>query len=75
VLVNFSDRGWPGYRVPLPVEGEYEVLVDGDATEFGGGGRTRVHGPADRTPHRGRPASLTVDLPPLTAVLLVRRTG
>jgi len=77
VFANFSDRGWPAYRAPVPTEGAYEILLDSDAREFGGTGRTRLHGPATAAPHLGRPASLTLDLPPLSVVMLIpaARTG
>ncbi|MFV1987618.1 MAG: 1,4-alpha-glucan branching protein GlgB [Gemmatimonadota bacterium] len=72
VLANFSAETWRGYSAALPVAGPYDILLDSDSPEFGGAGATRIYGPATEAPLHGRPATLTVDLPPLTIVLLAR---
>jgi len=70
VLANFAAEMWRGYRTGVPTEGGYEIVLDSDATEFGGAGRTRLAGPAVARPLYGRPASLELDLPPLSVVVL-----
>ncbi len=72
VVANFSARSWTGYRAALPTAGDYDVALDSDDTRFGGRGRTRLRGPAEEVPLHDRPASIELDLPPLTVVLLER---
>ena len=74
VVANFSARPWDAYRAALPMAGGYQAILDSDDPAYGGRGRTRLHGPAEEAPLHGRAASIVLDLPPLTAVLL-RRSG
>jgi len=70
VAANFSNETWSEYRLGLPAEGVYEILLDSDEERFGGEGRTVIAEAATATPHLDRPASIELDLPPRTAVLL-----
>jgi 1,4-alpha-glucan branching enzyme len=66
----------PGYRVGLPWEGQWEVLIDTDAPGFGGSGAGCVDGVRTATaavPWQGQPCSAVVDLPPLGVVWLGSR--
>ncbi len=59
------------YRVGLPTAGEWQVLIDTNAVNYGGsgyGGGGRVW--AGDTPHQGQPASAVLTLPPLAVVWL-----
>jgi 1,4-alpha-glucan branching enzyme len=60
------------YRIGVPRDGAWEILLDSDAREFAGGG---FRGDADRleadpVPSHGRPFSLPIDLPPLGALFI-----
>jgi 1,4-alpha-glucan branching enzyme len=71
-LANFTPVPRDGYRVGLPWGGEWEVLLDTNATWFGGTGYGGVRSvwAADQEPHHGQPASAFVTLPPLGVVWL-----
>jgi 1,4-alpha-glucan branching enzyme len=71
-LFNFTPVPRHGYRVGVPAAGPYAVLFDSDAAAYGGGGM-RIGDAlfADpRQPWMARPASLTLTLPPLAALIL-----
>jgi 1,4-alpha-glucan branching enzyme len=69
-VANFTPVPRHSYRVGLPWPGEWDVVIDTDAVQFGGsgfnGGRTTVE--ADATAWQGQPCSATIDLPPLGTV-------
>lgn len=75
VVANFSATAWPGYRLAVPTAGPYEVILDSDDPRFGGSGSARLIGSAVDAPLLGRPATLTLDLPPLGFLLLRRASG
>jgi 1,4-alpha-glucan branching enzyme len=67
-VANFTPVPRPGYRVGLPWAGEWEVLVDSDAGQFGGSGyrgaAPTVSATAD-VAWQSQPVSALIDLPPL----------
>jgi 1,4-alpha-glucan branching enzyme len=71
-LANFTPVPREGYRVGLPWGGEWEVLLDTNATWFGGTGFGGVRSvwAADGEPQHGQPASAFVTLPPLGVLWL-----
>jgi len=71
VLMNFSGTPVGPYRVGLPFAGEWEELINTDASEYGGSGVGNygaVH--ATDEPWAGRPASAELTLPPLAGLWL-----
>lgn len=71
VAANFSPVDRLGYRIGVPIAGEYQVVFDTDRTDFGGSGR--VNG----RPIRSYPVSchhlshsIVVDIPPMTGLVL-----
>jgi 1,4-alpha-glucan branching enzyme len=72
-LANFTPVPRGGYRIGLPWPGSWQVVVDTDATRFGGGGslgdRVVVEATGD-VPWQGQPASAVLDVPPLGVVWL-----
>lgn len=76
VAVNFSPVDRLGYRIGVPVAGEYKVVFDTDRTDFGGSGRVNGH-PIRSYPVSCHhlPHSIVVDIPPMTGLVLqcVRR--
>ena len=38
VVANFTPMAWPGYRIPVPFAGSYEVVACSDDVEYGGAG-------------------------------------
>jgi alpha-1,4-glucan:alpha-1,4-glucan 6-glycosyltransferase len=72
VLMNLTPVPRPGYRVGAPARARYEVALDTDDTRFGGSGYRRAHDvEAEPIPWQGRDQSLVLDLPPLSALVLV----
>jgi 1,4-alpha-glucan branching enzyme len=74
ILMNFSGNPVGPYRVGLPFAGEWDEILNTDATEFGGSGVGNfgvVH--AVDEPWAGRPASAELTLPPLAGLWLKLR--
>jgi 1,4-alpha-glucan branching enzyme len=76
-LANLTPVPRTGYRVGLPWAGPWQVLLDTDALTYWGSGFRhtddrdgRATIPADDVAWQGQPASLVVDLPPLSVVWL-----
>jgi 1,4-alpha-glucan branching enzyme len=70
-VANFSPVFRPGYRIGVPVRGAWREIYNSDAKVYGGSGRGnfgRVQ--AVNLPLHGRKQSLTLDLPPLAALIL-----
>jgi 1,4-alpha-glucan branching enzyme len=63
------------YRIGLPWAGEWQVLLDTNATYFGGTGQggCRAVWAGDDEPHQGQPASAFLTLPPLAVIWLGAR--
>jgi 1,4-alpha-glucan branching enzyme len=75
-IANFTPVPRDGYRVGVPWLGTWEVLLDTNATYFGGtgyGGFASV--PAEATPLQRQPASAVVTLPPLSVLWLRGKLG
>lgn len=68
--VNLSSAHRDNLSVGVPRPGQYTEIFRTDRAEFGGDGRpaARVH--SDPIPRHGMEQSLTLDLPPMSAVLL-----
>jgi 1,4-alpha-glucan branching enzyme len=71
-IANFTPVPREGYRVGLPWGGEWEVLLDTNATWFGGTGFGGVRSvwAAEGEPQHGQPASAFATLPPLGVLWL-----
>ncbi|HMI57624.1 MAG TPA: alpha amylase C-terminal domain-containing protein, partial [Gemmatimonadaceae bacterium] len=74
IVLNMTPEPRANYRVGVPVAGSYEVLLSSDSQRFGGSGfgqegvvRT------DASPFHGYPQSLSLNLPPLGALVLAPR--
>jgi 1,4-alpha-glucan branching enzyme len=71
-VVNFAGNPHHGYRLGLPVAGEWTELLNTDAEEFGGSGVT--NGGSVQAGAEGwdfKAASAVISLPPLGAIYLV----
>ena len=70
-LANFTPMPRDGYRVGLPWGGEWRVVVDTNATYFGGTGYGGTHAVwAADEPHQNQRASAFLTLPPMAVVWL-----
>jgi 1,4-alpha-glucan branching enzyme len=73
VAANFTPVPREAYRVGVPGEGSWRIVADSDAAEFGGSGAgsAGVIG-AEPMERHGRDHSLSLALPPLGILFLVR---
>ena len=74
VVANFTPVAWPQYRLAVPHDGSYEVILSSDDEAFGGSGRYRDRS-FETTPGElfGRQQSVELTLPPLSVLVLERR--
>jgi len=74
IVANLAGVAWPGYRLAVPAAGDYSLLLNSDAEEFGGGGRPM---PAvSRTQPgqlHGREQWIEFDLPALSLLVFKRQ--
>jgi 1,4-alpha-glucan branching enzyme len=71
VVCNFTPVPRYGYRVGVPSGGFWRELLNSDAQEYGGSGMGNLGGVhADALPTHGRPFSVSLTLPPLSALFL-----
>ncbi|MHB8868612.1 MAG: 1,4-alpha-glucan branching protein GlgB [Thermoleophilia bacterium] len=71
VALNFTPLPRHNYRLGAPSAGLWEEVLNSDAADYGGSGQGNLGGvEAAPFPFHGRPASLTLTLPPLGAVFL-----
>ncbi len=76
VVVNFTPVVRPGYRVGVPSRGMWLELLNSDAESYGGSGQGNLGGLKARpVASHGRPYSLSLTLPPLSALYLKPETG
>ncbi|WP_418236012.1 1,4-alpha-glucan branching protein GlgB [Companilactobacillus allii] len=68
---NFVPVERKNYRIGVPFTGEYELLLNTEDESLGGTWtRLQTHFLADKTPYKGQPASFTVTLPAMGALLI-----
>jgi 1,4-alpha-glucan branching enzyme len=71
IVCNFTPIPRVGYRVGVPEGGYWRELLNSDAKEYGGTGWGNLGGVhAEAEPAHGRPFSLKLTLPPLSALFL-----
>jgi 1,4-alpha-glucan branching enzyme len=71
-VINFSGEPHHDYRVGLPSPGRWRELLNSDAAEYGGSGVGNFgEVQATAEPCHGRPASVSLSLPPLGVLWLV----
>lgn len=74
VLLNFTPVAREDFRIGVPVHGVYREVFNSDDTRFGGSGVTNPDEmTSSLTPMNGLEQSLSLRLPPLGAVFLVRK--
>jgi 1,4-alpha-glucan branching enzyme len=76
-IYNLTPEPRANYRVGVPINGNWNVILDTDAEEFGGSGYRDAGSAveAEAKPSHGRRHSLALDLPPLSALFLEPATG
>jgi 1,4-alpha-glucan branching enzyme len=69
VVANFTPEVWTGYRVGVPTNGEWRVVICSDATEYGGSGAVPQPAMAEDHPLQGMPHSIVFDVPPMSLTI------
>ncbi len=75
VVCHFTPVARSSYRVGVPVDGEWEEILNSDHTDFGGSGvinSTPIV--ADRIAYQGRPYSIDIQMPPLAVSVWKRKS-
>lgn len=72
-VVCFSGVDMPGYRLGVPQRGKYKIIFNTDDKKYGGDGKIskRVF-TAVKKPSHGKQYSISIDMPKLTCLYLVR---
>lgn len=70
-ICNFTPVERDGYRIGVPAQQEYEIVLNSDQTKYGG---TGVKQPAilrtQEVPMHGKSCSIVLDIPPMCAMFL-----
>jgi 1,4-alpha-glucan branching enzyme len=74
VVQNGASTARRRYRLGLPSPGEWQIVLDTDAVQYGGAGIGQPSVDATAVPWGGQPASALITLPPLS-VLFLRPAG
>ena len=71
VVLNFTPVPRVGYRIGVPEAGRYREIFNSDSRYYGGGDLGNGNGLlAQPRPWMGRPASLTLTVPPLAGIVI-----
>ncbi len=74
VICNFTPVLYKDYVVGVPRAGIYASVLSSDSEEFGGSGRKIKPVSAKKKGQNSMPYSITLDIPPMSAVYLKRTT-
>ncbi|ATC97106.1 1,4-alpha-glucan branching protein GlgB [Pseudoalteromonas tunicata] len=73
ILSNMTPNSYQTFRVGVPHQGLYRVILDTDATEFGGSGFAKTtRYKSEDEPWQGQAFSIEIALPPLASIYLVK---
>ncbi|MEO6079759.1 MAG: 1,4-alpha-glucan branching protein GlgB [Steroidobacteraceae bacterium] len=72
VVLNFTPEPRREYRIGVPEPGRYRVLLNSDSDHYGGANLGHAISIAEQRPAHHLPCSLTLDLPPLAGLVLVK---
>lgn len=76
IAINFQPIPQVNYRVGVPKAGTYEEIWNSDEPRFGGtGGRTESLLFSEKVPFHQQEHSIEITLPPLSVIILKRRTS
>ena len=71
VACNFTPVTHFGYKLGVPMGGVWNEVLNSDSTYYGGSGQGNLGNiRAEQAPCHGRPYTLNLTLPPLSAVYL-----
>ena len=70
VVLNFTPVPRRGYRVGVPFEGRYRVLLNTDSRHYGGSDLGNTEVTTQAVPYMGHDHSIELTLPPLAGIVL-----
>ena len=72
VITNFTPQSHENFVIGAPVSGHYREVLNSDAACYGGSNITNEHGVhSAEMPWQNQPYSLTINVPPLSTIVLV----
>jgi len=72
IVLNFTPEPRRDYRVGVPESGLYKVLLNSDSAHYAGANLGSVEALAYPASWHQQPCALTLDLPPLAGVILIK---
>ena len=73
VILNFTPTTHDGYRLGVPAPGNYHLLFNSDASEYGGSDMGQIpRFESEPKPWMGQPHSIVITLPPLAGLVIAR---
>jgi 1,4-alpha-glucan branching enzyme len=73
VILNFTPTTHDGYRLGVPAAGNYRLLFNSDAREYGGTDLGQIpRFESEAKPWMGQPHSIVITLPPLAGLVIER---
>ncbi len=73
VILNFTPTPYDGYRLGVPAAGNYHLLFNSDAGEYGGTDLGQIpRFESEPKPWMGQPHSIVITLPPLAGLVIGR---
>ena len=74
VILNFTPVAIEKYRLGVPFEGQYRVILNSDDAKYNGSGTSyKSYSKAQPIPTNGQPFSIEIGLPGLTGLILKKR--
>lgn len=74
VVCNFSPKAINGYEIGVPLDGEYNEILNSDSPDFGGSGVLNAKTlKTEAVKKHGKEFSLKINLPPLGVTILKRK--
>ncbi len=73
VVLNFTPVPRTDYRIGVPLEGQYQEVMNSDSTYYGGSNTGNGAVSSEPVPWMDRPHSINLTLPPLAGIVLVHR--
>jgi 1,4-alpha-glucan branching enzyme len=75
VVLNFTPEPRLQYSIGVPDAGPYRVLLNSDSSHYGGTNLGNQAVSTTNTARHGHPHTMTLDLPPLAALILIKATS
>ena len=71
IILNFAALSYSDHQIGVPLPGLYREVLNSDARDYGGSGVCNSEVCAVPVGYMGQPYSFTINLPPLTGIVLI----